>query len=120
MKDSIIIGLSQAIAIIPGVSRSGITITAGLNQGLGRKEAARFSFLLSTPIILGAAAFQAKGLFEPGVALAQVSGILAAATSGYLAIAWLIKFVGKSNYAIFFWYRLALALVIIVMTFFVK
>lgn len=120
MKDSIIIGLSQAAAIIPGVSRSGITITAGLHQGLERREAARFSFLLSTPIILGAAIYQAREFYFSGIDLAGILGIMAAAASGYLAIYWLIRFVGSSNYRVFFWYRLALASVIIVLALLVK
>ncbi len=119
-KDSIMIGLSQALAIIPGVSRSGITITAGLHQGLKRKEAARFSFLLSTPIIFGAATYQAKDLIEHGVGSAEILGIIASAISGYFAIYWLIRFVEKSSYKVFFWYRLILAVVIIVTAIFFR
>ena len=116
--DSLLIGLSQALAIVPGVSRSGATITTGLALGLNRESAARFSFLLSTPIIFGAAAFNFPGLLESGFDANIILGMLSAAASGYLAIKYLLKFVERKGYAIFFWYRLALALVIISVYFF--
>ncbi|MCX6765536.1 MAG: undecaprenyl-diphosphate phosphatase [Candidatus Moranbacteria bacterium] len=115
--DSIIIGLSQAIAIIPGISRSGATITAGLFQKLDRVNAARFSFLLSTPIIFGAAVFKLPHLFREGINIAMAVGVLTSAISGYLAIKYLLKFVQKSSYAIFFWYRLVLSLAIVLVYF---
>lgn len=118
LKDSLIIGFAQSIAIIPGVSRSGITITAGLQQGLKRKEAARFSFLLSTPIIFGAAAYQSKDLITSGIGLVQIMGIVASAVSGYIAIFWLIRFVEKASYRVFFWYRLFIGFLIIGFSFF--
>lgn len=108
-KDAIIIGLSQAVAIIPGVSRSGATITAGLSLGLSREQAARFSFLLSTPIIFGAAILKVPQLFENGITLPITLGIIAAAVSGYLAIKYMLRFIQKVGYAPFFWYRLVLA-----------
>ncbi len=113
LKDSIIIGLSQAIAIIPGVSRSGATITAGLLTGLDRVSAARFSFLLSTPIIFGAAVLKMPYLIREGIDMPIVIGVVVSAISGYLAIKYLLKFVEKASYAVFFWYRLALAIIII-------
>ncbi len=116
-KDSIIVGLSQAIAIIPGVSRSGATITAGLLTGLDRVSAARFSFLLSTPIIFGAAVMEFNHLFQEGFDARVITGIIASAISGYLAIKYLLKFVEKTSYKIFFWYRLVLALLIILVYF---
>lgn len=112
-KDSIIIGISQAIAIIPGVSRSGATITAGLFRGLNRTDAARFSFLLSAPIILGATIFKISELWRSGIDLNIALGIIFSALSGYLAIKYLLKFVEKYSYAVFFWYRLGLALLIV-------
>lgn len=111
--DSIWIGLSQALAIIPGVSRSGATITAGLLRGLDRSSAARFSFLLSTPIILGAAIVKLPDLIQTGVNIPEIMAIFSAAVSGYLAIKYLIKLIEKVSYKIFFWYRLGLALLII-------
>lgn len=113
LKDSIIIGLSQAIAIIPGVSRSGATITAGLLTGLDRVSAARFSFLLSTPIIFGAAALKIPHLIKEGINAPIIIGIIISAASGYLAIKYLLKFVERASYAVFFWYRLVLAAVIL-------
>ncbi len=115
--DSIIVGLSQALAIIPGVSRSGATITAGLFQGLNRQSAARFSFLLSTPIIFGASVKQFPEFISGGVSAPAIVGMIAAAASGYLAIKYLLKFVEKSSYAVFFWYRLVLAAVILAVYF---
>lgn len=117
-SDSLIIGLSQAVAIVPGVSRSGATITMGLWRGLSRQSAARFSFLLSTPIIFGAAVKQFPDFLAGGISFSAGIGMLAAAASGYLAIKYLLKFVEQASYAIFFWYRLALALVIVLFYYF--
>lgn len=113
LKDSLLIGLFQAIAIIPGVSRSGITITAGLFKGFNRANAARFSFLLSTPIIMGSAILKLPELINTGINISLVTGIMASAISGYLAIKYLLKFLEKYGYEIFFWYRLVLGLVIV-------
>lgn len=112
-RDSFLIGLSQALAIIPGVSRSGATITTGLAMGLNRQSAARFSFLLSTPIIFGAAAVKMPQLFLSGLDIYLIIGMLSAAVSGYLAIKYLLKFIEKTSYAMFFWYRLGLAMLVI-------
>lgn len=113
LKDAVLIGLSQAFAIIPGVSRSGATISAGLALGFDRKSAARFSFLLSAPIIFGATVLKIKYFFSPEFGLTEIVGIVTAALSGFLAIAWLLRFVEKSSYRIFFWYRLALAILMV-------
>ncbi len=112
-KNAVLIGLAQAIAIIPGVSRSGITITAALAMGISRKDSARFSFLLSTPIILGAVILKFDEFVTDSFNLETMIGIVVAGISGYLAISLLIKFVEKASYAVFFWYRLALAVVIV-------
>jgi undecaprenyl-diphosphatase len=112
-EDAIWIGVSQALAIIPGVSRSGATMTAGLFCSLDRVSVARFSFLLSTPIILGAAVFKIPHLIQGGITVPIIIGIITSAVSGYLAIKYLLKFVEKSSYAVFFWYRLALAFLIV-------
>jgi len=112
-RDAVIIGVAQAFAIIPGVSRSGSTITASLCLGLDRVSAARFSFLLSTPIIFGAVVLKTKAFFAEGVGLPEIAGVVAAAVSGYLAIAGLIKLVDRVSYKIFFWYRLAIALLVV-------
>jgi len=113
LKKSLVIGLAQAVAIIPGISRSGATITAGLFAGLDRSSAARFSFLLSTPIIFGAVALKIPYLWQSGLNPGVIVGILTSAVSGYLAIKYLIKFLESSSYKVFFWYRLALATLII-------
>lgn len=111
--DSIIVGISQALAIIPGVSRSGATITAGRALGMNRKDAARFSFLLSAPIIFGASILKLPALFSQGFDLNIILGIVFSVLSGYLAIKYLLKFVEKYSYAVFFWYRLGLAFTIV-------
>lgn len=116
-KDSLLIGLSQAVAVIPGVSRSGATMTTGLVLGLSREAAARFSFLLSTPIIFGAAMVKIPDLLKEGISIPVVMGILAAAISGYLAIKYMLRFIQKVGYAPFFWYRLVLAFIIVVVYF---
>lgn len=113
--DAIVIGVAQAMAIVPGVSRSGVTITAGLVLGLDRKSAARFSFLLSTPVILGAAVYQAPAMANSHFGVVEVIGIIVAAISGFMAIKWLIFFVERASYKIFFWYRVILALTIVLL-----
>ncbi len=117
ISDAIVIGLAQAVALIPGVSRSGITITAGLFLGLERKAAARFSFLLSAPVILGAGVYHLPGLFQaewvPGQVGFYLSGFIAAALSGYLCIAFLIRFVQARSLAVFAYYRFVLAGVVL-------
>jgi undecaprenyl-diphosphatase len=100
-SDALAIGLAQAAAIAPGLSRSGATISAGLLRGLKRTDAARFSFLLSTPVILGAGLLQ-LGHAASGHQLAQQApvllfGFLAAAASGYLCIWWLMRYLQKGS-----------------------
>jgi len=122
LSDSIWIGLSQALAIFPGVSRSGATITAGLGLGLERPAAARYSFLLSAPIIAGAGLKSLydiyKGLGSGAIARGDLLlfpiGFIAAAVSGYLVIRFLMRFLQTHSTAIFVYYRWALALLIIV------
>ncbi len=114
-SQALIIGLAQALAIVPGVSRSGVTITAARALKIDRASAARFSFLLSLPIILGASLFKLDEFLEQSFGLTEWLGVAAAAISGYLAIAGLIKFIQKSSYAIFFWYRLVLAALIVIL-----
>jgi undecaprenyl-diphosphatase len=120
-KDAILIGLSQALAIFPGVSRSGATITAGLALGLERESAARFSFLLSAPIIAGAGAKSlydfARG-YSAGAAQASLPliavGFIAAAASGFFCIKFLMGFLQKHTAKAFVYYRWALAVLIVV------
>jgi undecaprenyl-diphosphatase len=121
-KDTMTIGLAQAMAIFPGVSRSGSTITAGLAIGLERETAARFSFLLSAPIIAGAglkSLWELHGGLKVG-AIAQSDlilfavGFIAAAISGYVSIKFLLRFLQKNSTSIFVYYRWTVAVLLIV------
>ncbi len=107
-KDCVLVGISQGFAIVPGFSRSGTTITAGLILGFRREEAAKFSFLLSAPIIAGAAVLQIPAILENKLYSdpAFWLGICTAGIVGYLAIAFLLKFVSKKSYLPFAIYRL--------------
>ncbi len=110
--DAMLIGCAQAIALIPGVSRSGITITAGLFKNLKRETAARFSFLLSTPIIGGATLLECKKLFKtPGDYQLDLfaAGFIAAFISGIFAIKFLMAYLKKHPLNAFAYYRFVLA-----------
>jgi undecaprenyl-diphosphatase len=106
LKESIFMGLGQACAILPGLSRSGTTIAAGLVIGLDKEFAAKFSFILSIPAILGAFVVQLKdvGAITDFNFLAVMLGFLAALISGYLAIKWLIELIQKRSLDIFAYY----------------
>jgi undecaprenyl-diphosphatase len=112
---ALIIGTAQALALFPGVSRSGITIVAGLMSGMKRHEAARFSFLLGTPVIAGASLLEAGKLMHTGIEdpMIFLIGIVVSATSGYLAIKYLIRFLQRHTLRPFAYYRFLLAFVII-------
>lgn len=121
LRDALVIGIAQAFAVFPGVSRSGSTITAGLAEGFERESAARFSFLLSAPIIAGAGLKSMTEIYT-GVtsgAIAQSDlllfpvGVVAAAISGYLAIRFLIRYLQKHPTNVFVYYRWILAVIII-------
>ncbi len=118
-RDALIVGLAQALALLPGVSRSGSTITAGLALGLRRDAAARFSFLLGTPIIAGGGA---KALLDgiQGGALASnasvfVAGFLAAGIVGYVCIKYLLRYLQTHSTLIFVYYRVALGVLLLVL-----
>jgi undecaprenyl-diphosphatase len=112
--DCIIIGLSQALAIIPGVSRAGITITGAMFRNLNREEAAKFSFLLGAPLIAGAGVFEARHLeYSAVMSVPFIAGVLASAVFAFLAIKYLLRFVRKSSYTVFVIYRLGLAVLIV-------
>ncbi len=115
--DSLLIGLSQAFAIIPGVSRSGVTMTAARALGFTRKTAARFSFLLSTPIIFGAGVMQLKNLTISDINIAFIIGVLSSAIVGVLSIGFLLRYLTTRSFDIFVWYRLIIGLAIIVLVF---
>ncbi len=113
---ALIIGISQAFAIIPGVSRSGITMSAGLLTGLNRESAARFSFLLSTPIIFGAALVKVPELME-NPAMIDINflvGIVVSCLVGLLSIGFLLRYLQTKNFLPFAWYRFALGALVIV------
>ena len=115
------IGAAQALALIPGVSRSGITISAGLALGLTRDAAARYAFLLATPITAGAGVFKLKDLLETGIPtderLAFVTGIATSFVVGLFAIGFLLRFLRRYSLLAFVVYRVALALVVLAVSF---
>lgn len=117
MKDALMIGLAQACALIPGVSRSGATMTMGRYLGLNREAAARFSFLLSFPIILAAGVFETRGLLESGALQFTsgylIAGFLASLLSGVLSIHVLLAYLRSADFALFAWYRIGLAVCVV-------
>jgi undecaprenyl-diphosphatase len=122
LKDAILVGCAQALAIFPGVSRSGATITAGLALGLERQAAARFSFLLSAPIIAGGGAKSlidifgeaSRGKFASSELTIVAVGVISAAISGFLCIKFLLRFLQRNSTDIFVYYRWILAAFIII------
>lgn len=116
-RDAILIGLAQALALVPGVSRSGITITAALFSGLRREPAARFSFLLSAPIIAGAAATKMLDLISSpggqGQLLMLAAGVLTSAIVGYLSIRFMLRYLAQNTTYVFVCYRIVLGIVVL-------
>jgi undecaprenyl-diphosphatase len=115
LGQSLIIGLSQAFAIIPGVSRSGITIASGLFLGLTREDAARFSFLLSTPIIAGAGILKLRHLSLSAITTPFLVGFITSAVVGFLVIGFLLRWLRRKSFLPFVWYRAILAGAILMM-----
>ena len=116
--DSILIGLAQAVALIPGSSRSGTTITGGLFLGLKRDVAARFSFLLSVPAVLASGVLQlieSLKYIDYDLTVNLIVATLVSAVSGYLAIDFLLKFLKKNTTFVFIYYRIALGVLILVL-----
>lgn len=113
-RDAMLIGCAQAFALIPGVSRSGSTITAGRALGFDRASAATFSFLLSFPITAAAAAVKVPEAMRGGITPPLVVGVVAAAVSSALAIAWLLRFVSRRSYGLFALYRVIAGLAVLV------
>jgi undecaprenyl-diphosphatase len=112
--DSLLIGLSQVIALIPGVSRSGATITAARGLRFDREAAAEFSFLMSMPIIAAAVILEGpKALQQSGFSNELMSGIVASAISGWLAISILMRYVSRHSYGIFAAYRILLGIAVL-------
>lgn len=118
-RDGVMIGVAQALALFPGVSRSGSTITAGLFLGLRREAAARFSFLLGVPAVVGAAVFELRTLLDEGLAaderLVFAAGIVTSGIVGYVSIAFLLRFLVRHTTAIFVVYRVAFGLLVLSM-----
>ena len=110
--DALLIGLSQAFAVVPGVSRSGSTITMARILKMDRQDAANFSFLMATPIIAGAGLVEARHFLHEGLGVSIAVGFAAAAVFGLIAIAALIRYVGTRTYGVFAWYRIALAVMV--------
>jgi len=116
--DSVLIGLAQAVALIPGSSRSGTTITGGLFLGLKRDVAARFSFLLSVPAILASGMLQlieSLKYINYDLTVNLIVATIVSAVSGYLAIDFLLKFLKKNTTFVFIYYRIALGVLILVL-----
>lgn len=117
LRDALWIGGAQVLALVPGVSRSGATITAGEWLGLTREEAARFSFLLAIPITVGAGAYKTLELLGgkgASVSHAQVIvGVIVSALVGWAVIRWLLDYVRRHTLDLFVWYRVALGVLVI-------
>jgi undecaprenyl-diphosphatase len=120
--DAMTVGVLQAFAVAPGVSRSGITIAGGLFRNLTREAAARFSFLLSTPIIAGAALLKLHHVIKeglpPGMATPFLVGIVVSAVVGYATIAWFIRYLGAKTLTVFIVYRIVFGLLVLCLGYF--
>jgi undecaprenyl-diphosphatase len=117
-RDGAFIGVAQALALIPGVSRSGATISAGLFRGFDRAAAARYSFLLSVPAVVLSGLFELRDIGEGDTASVAATAIatLVAFVSGYAAIAWLLRYLANHTLGIFVAYRIPLGILVLVLT----
>jgi undecaprenyl-diphosphatase len=117
VRDGLALGVAQALALQPGVSRSGVTMTAARVLTFDRETAARFSFLLSLPVIAGAVLYKGLDLasdgMPPGMGGPFVAGIAASAVSGFLVIAFLLRYLRVHDFALFLWIRVAVAALIL-------
>ena len=122
LTDAMTVGTLQAFAVIPGVSRSGITISGGLFRNFTRDAAARFSFLLSTPIIAGAALLKLHHVMKeglpPGMMTGFVVGMVVSAVVGYATIAWFIRYLQVKTLKVFVIYRIVLGILILLLGYF--
>jgi undecaprenyl-diphosphatase len=116
-RDGLIFGLCQACALIPGVSRSGATISGGLFMGYKREAAARYSFLLAIPAVLASGLFELKDAMESDHVSwgPTIFATVIAFGSGYAVIAWFMKFISTKSFMPFVWYRIALGILVIVL-----
>jgi undecaprenyl-diphosphatase len=124
-RDAMAIGVAQAVALIPGTSRSGITISTAMLMGFTRHSAARFSFLLSTPIIVGAALLAAKDAFEAGgipadQRMAFAVGIAVSAVAGFLVIAGFLAFLRRATMRVFVIYRIVFGIIVLALAYFYR
>jgi undecaprenyl-diphosphatase len=114
--DAVVMGLVQCLALIPGVSRSGATISAGLFRGLERVAATRIAFLLGIPALVGAGLYELKDAIGGNVgAAALIVGTVVSFVVAYASVAWLLRFVAKHSIEVFVLYRVALGLVLVVL-----
>jgi|WetSurMetagenome_2_1015567.scaffolds.fasta_scaffold268652_2 undecaprenyl-diphosphatase len=116
-KKALLVGLFQSIALIPGVSRSGITITGSRLIGLAREKATRFAFLIGTPTIVGAFLVKLPDMMKEGIGLSFWLGIITATIVGLATIKLLLVYLKKSDFSLFLWYRLAIALIVLIVFF---
>jgi undecaprenyl-diphosphatase len=117
-KTGLVVGAAQALALQPGISRSGITMSMGRLLGIDRESAARFSFLLAMPIIAGAGLLKGVGLVHSGFqgyATQFFWGFVASAVSGFVVIWFLLGYLRRHSFALFMWYRLAVAALVIIL-----
>ena len=120
-SDALVVGCAQATALVPGVSRSGSTITAGLFRNMTREAAVRFSFLLSTPIIGGAVLLKLHELkkegLPPGMGMPFAVGVVVSAIVGYAAVAWLIRYLQSHTLKVFILYRIVAGVAVIALAY---
>jgi len=115
LRDGLIIGLVQCFSLIPGISRSGATISAGLMDGLDRVTATRLSFFMAIPALTAAGLYELKDANTSVVGVGQMAlGVAVAFVVAYAAIAWLLRFVAHHPITVFIWYRLALGIALVV------
>ncbi|GAA0723328.1 undecaprenyl-diphosphate phosphatase [Dactylosporangium roseum] len=118
-KDTLIIGTAQALALIPGISRSGATMSAGLLRDFDRVTVTRLSFFLSIPALLAATVLQVADEYDnisTGVGWpATITATVVSGIVGYLAVAWLLKFVARHTYTVFIWYRVILGTIVLLL-----
>lgn len=113
---SFLIGVAQCIALIPGVSRSGITMLASRGVGLSRSDAARFSFLIGTPAMIGAFLIEVPKIDISTITLPFILSVIASAIAGFIAIKYLLNYLKKADFRIFAYYRLVLAIIVIIIS----
>jgi len=121
MRDGIVVGLAQSLALVPGVSRSGATISAGLLTGLTREAAARFAFLLAVPAVLASGLFELLGIATGDAAGEEGAGAIIVATLiafviGYAAIAWLLRYIATHTLELFVAYRIIVGTTVLALT----